>query len=208
VTPASCATGSRTRFQVFENVRSFAIALIGSISLAACSSSISSVTTTPTTAPTSVPGLLPRNAVVSLNVVQRYFPGITVVIRSGNDETATGDPLATRSVAFADAAGTKKVTISVDSFGSTGDASSAYRVAVATSRAVTGFKSLTVPNLGDKTFGGTVTQGSETHVGLGVLVGNLTVGATLAGFDAGSANVDRLVSMARAEVAVAKALSE
>jgi hypothetical protein len=187
-------------------VNFFAIAAVGAISLVACSSSVSSVAEAPTTAPTA-PGLLPRNVVVPLKIVARYFPEITVVVRSGNNETATGNPRATRSVAFADAAGTKKVTISVDSFGAASDASSAYRIAVATSRAVTGFKPLAVPDLGDKTFAGTVTQGSETHVGLGVLVGNLTVGATLAGFEASSANVGSLVSLARAEVAVAKALS-
>ena len=152
--------------------------------------------TLPQDAPTTA--LLPRNAVVSLNLVERYFPEITSVVRSGDDETATGDPLATRSVTFANAAGTKKVTISADRFGGPGDASFAYRDAVAKSKAVTGFKLLAVPNLGEKTFAGTVTQGSETHVGLGVLVGRLTVGVTLAGFDAGSANVGRLVSVARA----------
>jgi hypothetical protein len=181
------------------------VAAIGAVALTACSSSISSVASTPTSAPTSVPGLLPRKVVVSLNAVKRYFPQITVVARSGNDETAVGDPVATASVTFTNDAGTKKVTISVDQYGDSSGASSAYREAVAKSKAVTGFKPLKVPNLGEKTFAGTVTQGSETHVGMGVLTGRLTLGATLAGFTAGAANVDNLVSLARAEVATAHA---
>jgi hypothetical protein len=170
-------------------VNFFAIAVVGAISLVACSSSVSSVVGETATAPTGTPGLLPRNVVVPLKIVARYFPEITVVVRSGNDETATGSPLATRSVAFANAAGTKKVTISVDSFGS----ASMRRPPTA----------LRLPRVRPSR----VSQGSETHVGLGVLVGNLTVGATLAGFEASSANVGSLVSLARAEVAVAKALS-
>jgi hypothetical protein len=153
-----------------------------------------------------VPALLPRKAVVSLGIVQQYFPDISVVARSGDDETATGNPVATRSVTFTDANGTKKVTISVDRFAGSTDASSAFQEAVAKSEAVDGFKPLSVPNLGQKTFAGTVTQGAETHVGLGVLTGRLTVGATLAGFTADSGNVDNLVSLARAEVATAKTI--
>jgi hypothetical protein len=186
-------------------VRFFAVAVIGTIAFAACSSSVFSVPNAPTSMPTTVPRFLPRKVVVSLNLVERYFPRITVVVRSGDDQTATGHPLATRSVTFTNAAGTKKVTISVDRFAGSIEASSAYREAVTKSEAVAGFKPLPVPNVARKTFAGTVTQGTETHVGIGVLTGTLTVGMTLAGFNAGSANVANLVSLARAEVATAQA---
>jgi hypothetical protein len=189
-------------FALVRTLGMFAIAIGAIALLAACASPVAS----PASSPTSAPGLLPRKAVVSLNVVARYFRDITAIARSGDDETATGKPVATRSVAFTNGAGDKKVTISVDEFASTSDASSAYREAVATSEAVAGFKPIAVPNLGSETFAGTVTQGTETHVGLGVLVGRLTVGATLAGFGASSINVANLVSLARVEVATAKAI--
>jgi hypothetical protein len=178
------------------------------MSFCACGSSVASPTSTPTSAPTSSPGLLTRRVVVSLDVVARYFPEITVVTRSGANETATGHPVATRSVAFGNGSGAKKITLSVDRFASTGDALSAFREAVAKSQAVAGFAPIIVPNLGRETFAGSVTQGDETHVGLGVLVGTLTVGATLAGFSASTANVSKLVSLARAEVATANRVLE
>jgi cation transport ATPase len=51
-----------------------------------------------------------------------------------------------------------------------------------------------------------VTQGEETHIGLGALHGTLIVGATLAGYDSTPDNVAKLVSLAREEEAAAKAL--
>jgi hypothetical protein len=185
-----------------------AIAAVGAVSLAACGSSPASVATTPTSAPTSGPALLPRKAVAPVSVVAQYFPQITVVARSGNDETATGEPIATRSVTFTNAGGTKKVTLSVDQFGGVRDAATAFHEAVTKSEAVTGFRPLTVPNVAQKTFAGTVTQGGETHVGLGALTGRLTIGVTLAGFAAGSANIDHLVSLSRAAVRNAIANAE
>ncbi|HTA37470.1 MAG TPA: hypothetical protein VK760_00255 [Candidatus Acidoferrales bacterium] len=168
--------------------------------LAACTSTIASYAGA-STSPPNRPALLPRKVVLSLSAVRRYFPEVTVVARSGDNETATGNPSATRSVMFTSADGTKKVTISVDRYAGSAGARSAFQEAVAKSEAVTGFKPLQVPNLGDKTFAGTVTQGSETHVGLGVLAGDLSIGATLAGFSADSENVGNLVSLAREEVA-------
>ncbi len=44
-----------------------------------------------------------------------------------------------------------------------------------------------------------MTQGGETHVGLGALDGNFVFGATLAGFDATPDNVANLVGLARAQ---------
>jgi len=52
-----------------------------------------------------------------------------------------------------------------------------------------------------------VTQGTETHVGLGALDGVFVFGVTLAGFDATSDNVNNLVALARAQKAVIDAAS-
>jgi hypothetical protein len=53
--------------------------------------------------------------------------------------------------------------------------------------------------MGQQSFAGSVTQGMETHVGLGALDGKFVFGLTLAGFDATPDNVDNLVGLARAE---------
>jgi hypothetical protein len=50
-----------------------------------------------------------------------------------------------------------------------------------------------------------VTQGEETHVGLGALHGTLIVGATLAGMTSRPATMAKLLSLTREEKATAKA---
>ena len=65
--------------------------------------------------------------------------------------------------------GSKKVTITIDQYGSLGDASSAYQQAVQKSQSVPGYKPIPVPTLGQQTFAGTVTMNAETHIGLGAL---------------------------------------
>ena len=155
--------------------------------------------TTPPSTPAQ-PQLLPRTVVLDLATVRRFFPQVTHEAETGRDTTAQGNPNATRAVFFENDSGSKRVTISVDSYVNAAAASSAYATALEKSK-IPGFKPLKVPNLGDKTFAGTVTMGSETHVGIGVLLGNLVVGATLAGFDASPANVGQLVDMTRAEIA-------
>src|SRR5205814_7099623 len=50
-------------------------------------------------------------------------------------------------------------------------------------------------NLGQNAFIGTVTQGDETHIGLGALQGTLIVGATLVGYDPTPDNIGKLVSV-------------
>jgi hypothetical protein len=100
--------------------------------------------------------------------------------------------------------GSKKVTITVDHYESPRDASSAYQQALERSQAVPGYKPLPVPALAQQSFAGTVTKGAETHIGLGVRDHKLIVGATLAGYDATADNRDKLVSMARMQVAAAR----
>jgi hypothetical protein len=170
------------------------IAAVGALSLA-CESSSSPGTSVTT---------LPRNVIVPLSVVSRFFPDITQETSTGRDLTATGNPKATRMVIYESGDGSKKVTITVDQYGSSRHASSAYEQAVQKSQSVPGFKPVPVPTLGQQTFAGTATAGAETHVGLGTLDHKLMVGATLAGYDATADNITKLVAVARMQGAAAK----
>ena len=76
---------------------------------------------------------------------------------------------------------------------------------MAKSKTVPGFKPVFAENLGQHAFVGTVTQGAETHIGLGTLQGLLIVGATLAGYDPTPENTAKLVSLIREEERAAKA---
>jgi hypothetical protein len=128
--------------------------------------------------------VLARDAIVPLPVVTRFFPEATQEMSTGQNATAVRNPEATRSVIYTSSDKSKKVTISVDQYGTSSDASAAYDEAVQKSRSVPGFKSIDAPNLGPQAFIGTVTQGTETHIGFGALRGTLIVGVTLAGYEA------------------------
>ncbi|HEY6487132.1 MAG TPA: hypothetical protein VIX83_12165 [Candidatus Cybelea sp.] len=142
------------------------------------------------------------SAVLDLTAVRSYFPEITRLAQTGADTNAQGDAASSRSVFYENGGGSKRVTISVDRYGDAAAAASAYASARKKSEEVPNFKALKVPNLGARTFAGTVTMKGETHIGLGVLSGDFVVGATLAGFDASHASASKLVSMSRAEVAL------
>jgi hypothetical protein len=140
-----------------------------------------------------------------MSVVNRFFPEVTQEASTGQNVTAVGNPKATRSVIYANGDNSKKVTITVDQYASSSNASSAYQEAVQKSKIVPGFKSLSAPNLGRNAFIGRVTQGAETHIGLGVLHGTLIVGATLVGYEPTTENTAKLISLTREEEAAAKA---
>jgi hypothetical protein len=143
--------------------------------------------------------LLRRNYAVQLGIVNQYFDSITQQDSIGEDSTSQGNPNATRAVFLIDDADTQMVTITVDRYNSTSDAASAYQTALEKSEEVPGFTPITIPSVGQQSFAGSVTQGMETHVGLGALDGKFVFGATLAGFDATSDNVANLVGLTRAE---------
>jgi hypothetical protein len=119
--------------------------------------------------------------------------------------TAVANAKSTRSVIYANGDSSKKITITVDQYPTANDAASAYQEAVAKSKTVPGFKPVLAENLGQNTFVGTVTQGGETHIGLGALHGMLIVGATLAGYDPTPENTAKLISLTRAQQSAAKA---
>jgi hypothetical protein len=155
----------------------------------------------------SVPeSLLSRNVIVPLAVVHRFFPEVTRETSTGHNVTAVGNTQATRSVIYANSDNSNKVTITVDQYAGSTEASSAYQEAVQRSRNVPGFKPLSAANLGQNAFIGTVTQGAETHIGIGALHGGLIVGVTLVGYDPTPGNVTKLLSLTREEEAVAKAV--
>jgi hypothetical protein len=177
------------------------VAVVGTLSLATygqSSSSVSGATSTPDS-------LLPRDIVVPISVVNRFFPEVSWEASTGQNLTAVGKPKATRSVIYANSDSSKKVTISVDRYASSSEASSAYQEAVQKSKIVPAFKPVSAPNLGQNAFIGTVTQGEETHIGLGALHATLIVGATLVGYDPASGNIAKLLSLTREEEAAAKA---
>jgi hypothetical protein len=148
---------------------------------------------------------LPRRVVVPISVVNRFFPEVAGEASTGRNLTAVANATATRSVIYANSDSSKKVTITVDEYATASDASSAYEEAVAKSKTVPGFKPVSAENLSQNAFVGTVTQGGETHIGLGALHGTLIVGATLAGYDLTPENTAKLISLTREEERVAKA---
>ncbi|MFL5260146.1 MAG: hypothetical protein ACJ8AS_10360 [Hyphomicrobiales bacterium] len=139
-----------------------------------------------------------------MSVVSRFFPEIAREASTGRDFMATGNPKASLMVIYESGDGFKKVTITVDQYTSLSEVSSAYQEAVQKSQSVPGYEPVPVPNVGQQTFAGTVTMGGETHIGLGARNHKLIVGATLAGYDASSANTDKLVIVARMQGAAAK----
>jgi hypothetical protein len=154
---------------------------------------------------TSTPGsVLPRKVVVRISVVNRFFT-VTREASTAANLTAVGNPKATRSVIYANSDSSKKMTITVDQYASPTDASSAYQEAVQKSKIVPGFEPVSASDLGQNAFIGTVTQGNETHIGLGTLQGTLIIGATLVGYDPTPDNIAKLVSVTREEEAAAKA---
>src|SRR5271155_3953010 len=140
--------------------------------LTGCGGSSSANASTPSEA------LLPRNYVVLLALVNQYFDEITQQDSTGKDSTAQGDPDATRAVFFINGDGSQKVTITVDRYRNSSDATSAYQTAIEKSEEVPGFQPIIIRSVGQQSFAGTVTQGGETHVGLGALDGKFVFGAT------------------------------
>ena len=149
--------------------------------------------------------MLPRKVVVPISRVNRFFPEVTREASTGRNLTAVASAKATRSVIYANSDSSKKVTITVDQYSTASDASSAYQEAVAKSKTVPDFKPVPAENLDQNAFLGTVTQGGETHIGLGALHGMLIVGATLAGYDPTPENTAKLISLTREEESAAKA---
>ena len=148
--------------------------------------------------------VLPSEVVVPLGTVDSFFPQVTRVVSTGPNETSLGSPQATIAVIYGNSDSSVKVTISVDEYRSSADASSAYQQALQASEQVPGFHLIPAPNLGQQAFAGTVTMGGETHIGSGVLNGRVIVGVTLAGLDATQQNIANLFAIAGMENTIAR----
>jgi len=148
--------------------------------------------------------VLPSEVVVPLGTVDSFFPQVTRVVSTGPNETSLGSPQATIAVIYGNSDSSVKVTISVDEYRSSADASSAYQQALQASEQVPGFHLIPAPTLGQRAFAGTVTMGGETHIGSGVLNGRVIVGVTLAGLDATQQNITNLFAIAGMENTVAR----
>ena len=179
---------------------SLLIALIGTLSMTAYGQAIS-----PGAGPASAAdSLLTRKAVIPISTVRRFFPQVDQESSTGPNLTAVGNPKATRSVIYVNRSGSKKVTITVDRYVSSSDASSAYEEAVQRSKAVPGFTPISAPDLGENAFMATVSRGEETHIGFGALSGNLILGITVVGYHPTPGTIVKLRSLAREEEATAK----
>ena len=149
--------------------------------------------------------LLPRDTVVPLSEVTKYFPDVTAEAGTGANETTVGSPEASLSVVFTSPDGTKKVTLSVDQYASAGEAKAAYDTAVEGSKVAPGFKPAESPNLGEAAFAGSSQVGDEMHFGLGALDGRLIISATHAGaIPVTPENTKNLIDLSAAELALAK----
>ena len=169
------------------------VAAIALLSLAACGDAGPSVQ------------LLPRDTVVPVSAVTKYFPDVTKESSTGPNETSVGKPVASRSVVFTSADGKKKVTVSLDQYASASDAAAAYQTAVEGSKAAPGFKPATAPDLGQEAFAGTSQVGAEMHFGLGARDGRLIMSATHAGdIPVTPDNSNNLISLGSEELTTAK----
>ena len=147
--------------------------------------------------------LLSHNVVVPLKVVKEFFPTLARQ-HSDVNSAAVGKPMATRMEIYSSRDGLQNVTLTVDQYKAGSEALVAYQEALQKSQSPE-FNPISISNIGQQVFAGTVTRGSETRTTVTSLDGALIVGATLTGFDASTDNIGKLGELARREVAEAHA---
>jgi hypothetical protein len=141
-----------------------------------------------------------------LSSVQQYFPEVTRQESTGPNSTSSGKPEASRQVIYSNGDSSKKVTVSVDKYASDQAASSAFQDAINKSEKVTGFAALPAPDIGQKASAGIVTQGTESHVGVGSVSGPLIIQATIAGYEPSPQNISNIEAVTKSEVAHARSV--
>jgi hypothetical protein len=146
---------------------------------------------------------LPLNAVLTLFEVKQVLPEMSQETASGDDETALGSPLGSRSVTYATDDGSQRVVISVAQYRSAEDASSTHWEAVQGSLDAPGGSGGAVSNLGEQAFVGASAQDDESHVGGGALYGHLIVNVTLQAYEGTVENMARVSELIRMEAAAA-----
>ena len=148
--------------------------------------------------------VLPRKMVVTLKAVQQFFPAVTRELNTGANPAPIGNPKASRMVVYATNDASKKVILSVDDYENPSEAWLAYQQALKKSD-LPQFTSIAVSNVGQQVVAGTITEGGETHTQVTTLDGALLVAGTLAGFDATTEDIGKLVELTREELSEAKA---
>src|SRR4051812_45153724 len=148
---------------------------------------VSAQDATPAASPPSAV-LLPRDVILPLDAVQEVVPGLATETATGENVSALGAPVATRSVTFSTEDGQQRLVLSVDRYQSAATASAAFQEGAEMSREVPGVEGEAVPDLGEAAFIGVVTQGDETHVSGGALFGGLIVNSTLQGYEGTDTN--------------------
>lgn len=147
--------------------------------------------------------VLSRNMLISIKIVKQFFPAIDRLESSEGNASPAGKPSATRTAVYTSKDASKKLILSVDRYEGFGEALTAYQQTVKRIQ-VPELTPIALSNVGQDVFGGIVTQGSDTHITINTLDGDLLVGATLAGFDASTDTIAKLADLTRKELAQAK----
>ena len=160
---------------------------------------VHSITTLADLAPT--PPLAPQGLIVRLPSTRMLFPAVNQLKETGHNTLATGTPVASRMVIYNNTVDdNKRVTYAVDVYADAGAAHVAYWDAVKLSLQAGGFSPLTDPRIGNESFAGTSAgEGGQKHIGVGVRIGNIVIGATHAGYDTDPATIRKIVYLARVQ---------
>jgi hypothetical protein len=141
--------------------------------------------------------LLPRDTILPVETVQSIVPEIAHESSTGLNATVMGTPAANRAVTFSSADDSQHLVLSVDQYHTADEAKREFDTALEASKEVPGVTSESVSGLGDAALLGVVTQGDETHVGGGALLGNLIVNATLQSYEGTDENKQRVIELIR-----------
>jgi len=141
--------------------------------------------------------------IVTLKATQQFFPAVIRELGTGANSAAIGNPKASRMVVYATNDSSKKVILSVDDYDNPSEAWLAFQQALKKSE-LPEFTSIAVSNVGQQVVAGTITEGGEMHTQVATLDGALIVGAALAGFDATTEEIGKLVELTREELLEAK----
>jgi len=145
---------------------------------------------------------LPRSMFVSLKAVKEFFPEVSRQQNVAEPTASPGKPLATRMMVYASGNGAKEVFLAISHYETPNDSGLAYQETTRKTQ-LPEFNPIAVSNVGQQVFGGIITQGAQTQISLYTLDDTLIVTTTLAGYDASTENISKLVELTRKEVSEA-----
>jgi len=146
---------------------------------------------------------LPRNMFVSLKVVREFFPEPIRQQNAAESSAPLGKALAARTIVYANKDGSRRVLLAVSLYANPSESTLAYQEALRKTQ-LPEFNPIAVSNVGQQVFG-IMTQGTETQVSIYSLDDMLMVTGTLAGYDATTEDISKLVDLTRKEVTEARA---